>query len=281
MIVAHRTAGGRHRAPAGAAEVVRLRHEAARLRAVVAALARRFAAEHHAANHDELTGLPNRRAFYAWAGDLLAEAGSAAVMLVDLDDFKQVNDTLGHAVGDEVLVTVGERLAALGRQGWLTARLGGDEFAALRTWPAGWAALEQQAAALAADLAAPMRLAGRTVQVGASIGAVAAALPAALAVLLSRADAALYRSKAARRPAVWDPARDDDTGYRARARPAVRTRDLRDVRVPPPVSRPNAGPAARVRAAPAPPVAGPSGVCGGGAPTANRARPVRLPQVRA
>jgi diguanylate cyclase (GGDEF)-like protein len=265
MIVGHRTTGGRHRAHADGAEVVRLRHEAARLRAVVASLARRLAAEHYAANHDELTGLANRRAFYARAGGLLAGGRQAAVMLVDLDDFKLVNDTLGHVAGDEVLVSAGERLAALGRQGWLTARLGGDEFAALWAGPAGRLAVEPAVAALAADLAAPMRLTARTVRVAASIGVAVAVPPAALPVLLSRADAALYRSKAAGRPVFWDPVRDDDTGYRARVRPAVRTRDLRDMRMAPPVSRPNAGPAGDGRQH----------------RTSNQARPVRPPQVPA
>jgi diguanylate cyclase (GGDEF)-like protein len=85
---------------------------------------------HHQATHDSLTGLPNRAEFLARAQDLLQSGtGSLAVVFVDVDDFKQINDSFGHAVGDAVLVEVGQRLMRAVRPGDLVARLSGDEFA--------------------------------------------------------------------------------------------------------------------------------------------------------
>jgi diguanylate cyclase (GGDEF)-like protein len=94
---------------------------------------RRHAARHrHEALHDNLTGLPNRAAFRARAEAALEAAGrggpGGAIVLVDLNRFKEVNDTLGHHAGDELLQTVGQRLAGALRTGDTAARLGGDEF---------------------------------------------------------------------------------------------------------------------------------------------------------
>src|SRR5215470_5915464 len=91
-------------------------------------------AERHAARHDPLTGLPNRRTFYQRGAAIVADPARRplAVLLLDLDDFKRVNDEFGHATGDEVLVTIARRLAAYAG-GNLVARLGGDEFAGLFT----------------------------------------------------------------------------------------------------------------------------------------------------
>jgi diguanylate cyclase (GGDEF)-like protein len=93
-------------------------------------------ASEHEANHDELTELWNRRAFSArFETELLDRAPTdrCGLVLVDLDDFKDINDRLGHHVGDAVLAEVGERLRALQRPGQIIARLGGDEFAILVT----------------------------------------------------------------------------------------------------------------------------------------------------
>jgi diguanylate cyclase (GGDEF)-like protein len=88
----------------------------------------------HQALHDPLTGLPNRLHFTEQAGAALASRAPGhrfAVLLLDLDGFKDVNDTLGHAIGDGLLWEVGRRLQTATRSGDLAARLGGDEFAVL------------------------------------------------------------------------------------------------------------------------------------------------------
>ena len=87
----------------------------------------------HQAFHDILTGLPNRALFAerVEAADGSRRRATAAVLFLDLDDFKAINDTLGHAVGDEVLAEVGRRVQRAIRPGDTAARLGGDEFAVL------------------------------------------------------------------------------------------------------------------------------------------------------
>ena len=89
----------------------------------------------HQANHDELTGLSNRKLLVTQTGEALAQADAtgtrAGFLLLDLDRFKEVNDTLGHAVGDRLLQIVAHRLTHSVRPGDLVARLGGDEFAIL------------------------------------------------------------------------------------------------------------------------------------------------------
>ncbi len=151
----------------------------------------------HAAAHDALTGLANRTAFMTALHAHLAAGRRCAVVLADLDGFKAVNDTYGHLVGDDLLVEVGRRLAALARPGDLPARLAGDEFALLRpdTDDADAAALAG-AAALALDR--PVTVDGRVVALRASVGA---AVRAADLVnepgreLVRRADMAMYEAK--------------------------------------------------------------------------------------
>src|SRR6266545_4420944 len=173
-----------------------------RRRALAAeALADRLAAEAqaqaYAANHDALTGLANRRAFYQRGEQLLRDPHElpAVGVLLDLDGFKQVNDTLGHAAGDEVLAVLGRRLSGFARDG-LVGRLGGDEFAALLRYepPAGasYPILEQMAAAVAA----PILVAGHQVRVTASVGHTTVSTTTALTEVLRNADAAMYRAKA-------------------------------------------------------------------------------------
>ncbi len=145
------------------------------------------------AHNDPLTGCANR----AKLGELTEAAatdGPAAMVLLDLDSFKHVNDTLGHAAGDVLLVEVGRRLAAaLAGRGTL-GRLGGDEFAALLPGLDDADAACGLAHAMQESLDPPFLIAGREFRVGASAG-VAVAPPAEVGHLLASADLALYRAK--------------------------------------------------------------------------------------
>jgi diguanylate cyclase (GGDEF)-like protein len=150
------------------------------------------------ADHDELTGLANRRLFHALASELLrGDDGTSAVLILDLNGFKPINDTYGHDAGDEVLCVVARRMAAcLGEH--LVARLGGDEFAALPRAPradipeAWW---QEVAGSLSAAIAPPMDVKGHTLTVTASIGVVPAGRSADLPDLLRRADQAMFSAK--------------------------------------------------------------------------------------
>jgi diguanylate cyclase (GGDEF)-like protein len=150
----------------------------------------------HLAHHDHLTQLPTRAKFFRTLQTAVdgAPAGTVALLNVDLDDFKQVNDRYGHAVGDELLVEVALRLTATGG---VAARFGGDEFALVLTGLNGPLQAEGIADRLGARLAAPMRLAGGTVTVGASIGVAMAEPGITIAELTRRADLAMYTAKAA------------------------------------------------------------------------------------
>ena len=148
------------------------------------------------ARTDALTGLANRSTFSAAldaAGP--APAGSPWVLFVDLDDFKVVNDRLGHAAGDELLRTVGARLAGTVREPGLCARLGGDEFAVLVH-----VADAEEARVLGQRLvdvaSAPVQLADGTAQVGASVGAAPVVAGAPWTETLQQADVAMYAAKA-------------------------------------------------------------------------------------
>jgi diguanylate cyclase len=151
----------------------------------------------HQASHDGLTGLANRARF----GELLrgAIAGSGdpaavAVALVDLDDFKEVNDTLGHLAGDGVLTAVADRLRAAVRAGDVVARLGGDEFAVLLRDAPGEAA-DRAARRMLALLARPVAAAGHERVVHASIGLAHAAAGDDHDAVLRKADMAMYAAK--------------------------------------------------------------------------------------
>ncbi|HSP75255.1 MAG TPA: EAL domain-containing protein, partial [Cryobacterium sp.] len=146
---------------------------------------------------DELTGLPNRRALYAEVSQRLADDTSRnrALLLLDLDRFKEVNDSLGHDAGDRLLVQVGRRLQGGLRPGDLLARLGGDEFAILLEH-ADQAEAEEVADKLRATLAPPFTLEGISLQTSASIGI--ALYPDQgddLTALLRKADMAMYKAK--------------------------------------------------------------------------------------
>jgi diguanylate cyclase (GGDEF)-like protein len=186
----------------------RARRRVQRAEAEATRLRRQLHAAHHAASHDPLTGLPNRRAFYQLGSQLTGDPTRhpLAAAIIDLDDFKDVNDKYGHAAGDEVLVTVAARLATCAGDN-LVARLGGDEFAGLLCVPAtDQVTLDRTARALAVIVAEPMWVGGDTVAVTASVGLVPVYPSGHLAEALSRADAAMYRAKPSyRRPPVCDP----------------------------------------------------------------------------
>jgi diguanylate cyclase (GGDEF)-like protein/PAS domain S-box-containing protein len=149
------------------------------------------------ATTDPLTGLLNRTAFsdrLTAATVTIDPAAPPAVLFVDVDDFKTVNDTLGHAAGDELLVTVAARLSADVRTDDVVARLGGDEFAVLLTSADG-DRLRDVADRLLTALRAPMELAGTTVTITASIGAALGAPGDTAERLLHSADTAMYSAK--------------------------------------------------------------------------------------
>jgi diguanylate cyclase (GGDEF)-like protein len=149
------------------------------------------------ARHDPLSGLLNRRVFHEQLAARLSQAGQAtAVFLIDLDRFKQVNDTLGHAAGDLAICTVADRLREA-TSGWQPslARLGGDEFALAVTGQFSRADLATLAEAVLASIAAPVAGAP-AVSLSATLGIAVAPMDGVVAeTLLQRADSAMYRGK--------------------------------------------------------------------------------------
>jgi len=161
--------------------------------------ARHMSAQRNAylARHDALTGLPNRAAVSEALQEALGSGGegACALMLIDLDRFKAVNDTLGHPVGDKLLVQVAARLRAVVEQKGLSGRLGGDEFAVVV--PRRHVA---EADALAGDiiqaLSQPFEIDGHRLSIGASLGLAEAPKDGRqVEVLMRHADLALYRAK--------------------------------------------------------------------------------------
>jgi len=145
---------------------------------------------------DPLTGLANRAFFHEQLEHAVSvrsetELGTA-VVFIDLDEFKQINDQYGHSVGDEVLATLGDRLKSVIRAGDSVARLGGDEFAILLTSVGEPAEPAVVAERLVEQITAPIDIAGRHLSLTASVGI---ALGSNGAELLKQADAAMYRAK--------------------------------------------------------------------------------------
>jgi diguanylate cyclase len=160
----------------------------------------------HAAEHDVLTGLGNRARLARVAEDGALAAGRVLV-LVDLDEFKAINDTFGHAAGDQVLQAVAERLRGAVRPEDLVVRLGGDEFAALLS-AADEGVSRAVAARFLATLEEPLTIDGQTIFVRASVGVAIAAPGESLAALLPHADASMYRAKSSsglEQVSVFDP----------------------------------------------------------------------------
>ena len=182
----------------------------------VEALHRAVAEATHQSRHDNLTGLPNRVMLLerlGAAGDRSRNNGAApfTLLFIDVDDFKVVNDSLGHLVGDRLLSAVAERVAGSLRTEDTVARLGGDEFAVLLEQASPEDGLRAAERVLRA-LRAPFYVAGQTVHVGASIGVVTSCgAPAQAEELLRDADVAMYRAKAVgkSRYVVFEPAMRD------------------------------------------------------------------------
>ncbi|MEV0153466.1 bifunctional diguanylate cyclase/phosphodiesterase [Micromonospora sp. NPDC050686] len=173
----------------------------------------RAAEEHaYAATHDALTGLSNRRHLLEEGTEQLGERhaeGVTALVLIDLNHFKEVNDTLGHSAGDQVLTQVADRLRAATRPEDLVARLGGDEFAVLLRGLSAPAVAAHRAEALLAVLHEPLDLDGMRINVEASGGIAVAPASGGMPELLRRADVAMYQAKrAGQRIATYAPTRD-------------------------------------------------------------------------
>lgn len=150
------------------------------------------------AEFDAMTGLANRGQFQTrlaqLCGDDTGESGAGALLLIDLDGFKQVNDSLGHTAGDECLTEMARRLGAVCRDASLVARIGGDEFAVILQ-PPHHGKTAELAAQIIAAVSQPVECDGRRFKIGASIG-VAAATGCRSPELFKRADTALYAAKA-------------------------------------------------------------------------------------
>ncbi len=150
------------------------------------------------AMHDPLTGLANRTLFRDDLTRALDEHGPSfgAVMFIDLDDFKTVNDTLGHAAGDEMLLEVADRIRSCSRDTDTVSRLGGDEFAVLL--PGTFEAEKAQAAAdhILRSFDTPTSILGRPIQIRASIGIAVATTECDAESIMRNADTAMYQAKA-------------------------------------------------------------------------------------
>ncbi len=161
----------------------------------------RLSAEHeHNAKHDQLTGLANRRQLYEIGDVILAQPlaeGRIGLLLIDLNHFKEVNDTLGHVAGDQVLREVARRIAIAARPGDLVVRLGGDEFAILLAGLPTPALAVPRAREILAMLDAPMEIDGMPLVIEASAGVALAPSSGGIEELLRRADVAMYEAKRA------------------------------------------------------------------------------------
>jgi diguanylate cyclase (GGDEF)-like protein len=174
----------------------------------------------HLARHDALTDLPNRaylREQMDKIGKRIRRNEKVAVLCLDLDHFKAVNDTLGHAVGDQVLIEVAARLRQISRGNDLAARLGGDEFALIIQFVED----SREAAAIAARvvklMAEPMEVDGHRIHIGTSVGiALAPSDGQEVESLLKNADTALYRAKSDGRGNYhfFERSMDDSLQYR-------------------------------------------------------------------
>ena len=164
----------------------------------------------HQAHHDALTGLPNRKLFIERLDELAKSAREeVSVLFVDVDDFKDVNDGMGHQAGDTLLAAVAQRLLGAVREDDLVARLGGDEFA-IAVVDGDPAAARMVAHRVIESLEAPFAIGGARVTIGASVG-VASGIGSSVEEMVRNADVAMYTAKAAGkgRFALFEPGTDE------------------------------------------------------------------------
>ena len=164
----------------------------------------------HLANRDSLTGLPNRRAFIRRLVRAARDRTRYVLLYMDLDGFKEVNDTFGHGTGDALLRTTADRLQKIAPAGAYLARLGGDEFAIVIDDEPSDEALDALAAAIVASLREVHDLGGHIVAIGASIG-IARSVGLEYEDVVRRADVAMYAAKADGRDGwcIYDESLDD------------------------------------------------------------------------
>jgi diguanylate cyclase (GGDEF)-like protein len=175
----------------------------------------------HLALHDPVCGLPNRIYFgerlETVIGEVRRGGPSAAVFYIDLDHFKDVNDTLGHHIGDELILNVTQRLSRVMRSEDLVARLGGDEFAIITSCASDSYSLQAIAGRIISAVSAPYAISGHNIIIGSSIGiAVIDRRAGDAADILRYADMALYRAKneGRNRACIYDAAMDADLSQR-------------------------------------------------------------------
>jgi diguanylate cyclase (GGDEF)-like protein len=197
----------------------------------------------HLALHDPVCGLPNRIYFSERLERSIAEVRggglTAAVFYIDLDHFKDVNDTLGHHIGDELILNVTQRLSQIMRGDDLVARLGGDEFAIIMTCASDNYSLQAIAERILAAICAPFVVSGHGINIGASVGiAVIDSSTQEAGDILRYADMALYRAKneGRNRACIYDAAMDADLSNRklleGALRQAIKNRELHVVYQP-------------------------------------------------
>jgi len=179
---------------------VELEHDILRIKAELQRTRIQVVSARQMALHDDLTLLPNRTLFHERVRAALAAAADGgapvAVLYLDLNGFKQINDTHGHHVGDKVLNIVGKRLGRAVRSHDTVARLGGDEFGCLLTGLSGHHELRQRAGELIKAVSTRLKIGEHLVHVNGSAGvAVSPRDGMTVAELLKSADAAMYRAK--------------------------------------------------------------------------------------
>jgi diguanylate cyclase (GGDEF)-like protein len=188
----------------------------------------------HEAHHDALSGLPNRVLFHERLSAALAEfdarTGVLAVGLLDLDGFKEINDTLGHHIGDLVLIEVASRLQASLPDDVFVARLGGDEFALLFTGRRDRRWVERQARRARDTIAEPLVVQEMSLNVSGSIGLTLALTGVDGSTLLQRADVAMYSAKDGHGDGVafYNASRDENSPRRLRLATDLRAALLAD-----------------------------------------------------
>ncbi len=159
------------------------------------ALREQEAQARYAATHDSLTGLSNRAVLLGAENLTRVDGDELAVLLIDLDGFKKINDTLGHDAGDEVLREVARRLRESVRDADIIARVGGDEFVVVMAGRTISGSAQSLLTRLQEEIARPIQGAFGTYSVGASIGLALSSTPVRLSDVLTRADAAMYAQK--------------------------------------------------------------------------------------